>query len=112
VFASYSHTDEPPLVIDRCDNAYTQQISRVAYYEGVVICTCKGCNVKHLIADNKGLLDFPEFGRNIEEYMAAQNNGERYAFVSQKHHHHTIQSYAVTVQAVLCAGVDLVVHGH
>ena len=57
------------------------QISRVAYYEGVVICTCEGCSVKHLIADNKGLLDFPEFGRNIEEYMAAQNNGERYAIV-------------------------------
>jgi hypothetical protein len=38
--------------------------------------------VKHLIADNKGLLDFPEFGRNIEEYMAAQNNGERCAVVA------------------------------
>jgi hypothetical protein len=39
--------------------------------------------VKHLIADNKELLDFPEFGRNIEEYMAAQNNGERYVSVAE-----------------------------
>eukprot|EP00611_Tribonema_gayanum_P029515 TRINITY_DN791_c0_g1_i3.p1 TRINITY_DN791_c0_g1~~TRINITY_DN791_c0_g1_i3.p1 ORF type:complete len:301 (-),score=76.21 TRINITY_DN791_c0_g1_i3:453-1355(-) len=59
----------------KCDTRNIYKISRVAYYQGVVICTCSGCQSRHLIADNKGLLDFPEFGRNIEDYMESQ--GER-----------------------------------
>lgn len=56
----------------KCETRSMYEINRVAYYEGVVICTCKGCAAKHLIADNKGLMDFPDFGKgNIEQYMKA-----------------------------------------
>ena len=37
--------------------------------------TCRHCKVKHLIADNKGLLDLPEFGSRIGEYL--ESRGER-----------------------------------
>ncbi|CAM9846960.1 unnamed protein product [Ectocarpus sp. 4 AP-2014] len=38
--------------------------------QGIVVLWCQHCNQKHLIADNLGKLDFPEFGRNLEEFMA------------------------------------------
>lgn len=37
--------------------------------------TCRHCKVKHLIADNKGLLDLPEYGARIGEYL--ERRGER-----------------------------------
>jgi DNL zinc finger len=39
----------------------------------VVICQCFTCGIRHLIADNKGLMDDSEFGRgNLEQYLAAK----------------------------------------
>lgn len=41
----------------------------------MVVSTCRHCRVKHLIADNKGLLDLPEYGARIGEYL--ERRGER-----------------------------------
>lgn len=41
----------------------------------MVVSTCRHCKVKHLIADNKGLLDLPEYGARIGEYL--ERRGER-----------------------------------
>ena len=41
----------------------------------MVVSTCRHCKVKHLIADNKGLLDLPEFGARIGEFL--ERRGER-----------------------------------
>ncbi|CAB1100096.1 unnamed protein product [Ectocarpus sp. CCAP 1310/34] len=53
-----------------CDGHNTHQINRVSFMQGIVVLWCQHCNQKHLIADNLGKLDFPEFGRNLEEFMA------------------------------------------
>ena len=37
-----------------CDQRSTRQFSKQAYYNGVVIIKCPGCNSLHLIADNLG----------------------------------------------------------
>lgn len=50
----------------------------LAYRTGVVICCCKGCTAKHLIADNLGWHNYIggfEGDSNIEEYMATRGMG-------------------------------------
>ena len=42
----------------------------VNFSQGMVISTCKQCKVRHLIADNQGKLDMPEYGKKIEEYLS------------------------------------------
>ena len=44
-------------------------MSRRAYTHGVVICTCKGCKNRHLIADHLGWF---ENGGTIEDILAAK----------------------------------------
>ncbi|CAN0478725.1 unnamed protein product, partial [Discosporangium mesarthrocarpum] len=39
---------------NRCGAVNQYRISKQAYEEGVVICTCRTCEVRHLIADNLG----------------------------------------------------------
>jgi hypothetical protein len=55
----------------------------VAYREGVVITICKGCNSKHMIADNlgSGCLDGDT---NIEEYFKARGMENSVNRVSQE----------------------------
>jgi DNL zinc finger len=49
------------------------QINKLAYDEGVVIITCSSCGTRHLIADNRGLMDDADFGKgNLEQYLATQ----------------------------------------
>jgi hypothetical protein len=50
-------------------------VSKVAYNEGLVVSTCKHCKIKHLIADNKGLLDLPAYGARMAEYL--EQKGEK-----------------------------------
>lgn len=60
----------------RCDTRNMIEVKRVSWNEGVVIATCQGCNVKHLIADNTGLLDtggFTNFTNAVDEL---KNRGE------------------------------------
>lgn len=67
-----------------CDHRNSHSVSRIAYRNGVVIAFCKGCESKHLIADNLGWsnyiggFDFDGGERNIEHFMenkARENAG-------------------------------------
>lgn len=52
-----------------CDGRNAQMVSKVAYNYGMVVSSCKHCKNKHLIADNEGKLDMPEYGKKIEDYL-------------------------------------------
>lgn len=55
-----------------CNGRNAHMISKIAYNYGMVVCTCKTCRNRHLIADNEGKLDFKEYGKKIEEYLVQQ----------------------------------------
>ena len=51
----------------------TTSLSLLAYREGVVISVCKGCDAKHLIADNIGWSGVDmNSQKNIEDYLKNQ----------------------------------------
>ena len=56
----------------RCGHTSRHSITRLAYTEGIVICQCKGCNAKHLIADNLGWYNFLPEGGTIEDYLESR----------------------------------------
>ena len=62
-----------------CSTRNAHKVSRMAYRKGVVIVVCKGCESKHLIADNLGWsnyiggFDFDNGERNIEQFMRNRN---------------------------------------
>eukprot|EP00929_Paragymnodinium_shiwhaense_P111880 TRINITY_DN80168_c0_g1_i1.p1 TRINITY_DN80168_c0_g1~~TRINITY_DN80168_c0_g1_i1.p1 ORF type:complete len:378 (-),score=74.60 TRINITY_DN80168_c0_g1_i1:178-1311(-) len=41
----------------KCNTRNVISVGRVAWQSGVVVATCKGCGVRHLLADSGGLLD-------------------------------------------------------
>lgn len=43
---------------NRCNGVSQYMINRSAYEEGIVICTCQTCKVKHLLADNLKKVSF------------------------------------------------------
>mmetsp|Transcript_2058 Transcript_2058/g.5925 ORF Transcript_2058/g.5925 Transcript_2058/m.5925 type:complete len:209 (-) Transcript_2058:92-718(-) len=58
-----------------CDRKNNNKVSRIAYRNGVVICVCKGCEAKHLIADNLGWHNYIggfEGEPDIEQYLASR----------------------------------------
>ena len=58
-----------------CDHRNSVRVSRIAYRNGVVICVCKGCSAKHLIADNLGWHNYIggfEGEPDIEQYLASR----------------------------------------
>ena len=54
----------------KCNTRNSTSISYIAYTKGVVIASCRGCNAKHLIADN--LKWFSDEKKNIEDILAAK----------------------------------------
>ena len=55
-----------------CGTRNSQEISRIAYKEGIVVSTCSNCKSSHLIADNTGKLDMAEYGKKIDTYLESK----------------------------------------
>mmetsp|Transcript_19880 Transcript_19880/g.24540 ORF Transcript_19880/g.24540 Transcript_19880/m.24540 type:complete len:229 (-) Transcript_19880:238-924(-) len=69
-----------------CNTRNSNKVSRHAYRNGVVISVCKGCQGKHLIADNLGWSNYIggfDGDENIEEFLENQGRGDEVNRVSK-----------------------------
>lgn len=66
-----------------CSHTSRHTITRLAYTEGIVICQCKGCKAKHIIADNLGWYNFLPSGGTLEDYVAASGGKETFTRVGK-----------------------------
>jgi hypothetical protein len=66
-----------------CETRNHHRVSRTAYRQGMVVATCKGCDSKHLIADNLGTgLDNMGTGEsaNIEDYFKSKGEKDNVSY--------------------------------
>ncbi|OWR43614.1 hypothetical protein KGM_205261 [Danaus plexippus plexippus] len=66
----------------KCNTRNSKFITKLAYYKGVVIVICDGCENKHLIADNLNWFTDMNGKKNIEDIMAEK--GETVQKISSK----------------------------
>jgi hypothetical protein len=50
----------------------------------MVVASCRHCKKKHLIADNQGKLDMPEYGKKIEDYIRSQGGNVQKLSITPK----------------------------
>jgi len=57
-----------------CNTRNVIEVTRIAWNNGVVVATCRGCNVRHLLADSEGVLDLTNETnfRNVVDYMESK----------------------------------------
>ncbi len=55
-----------------CNTRNSQEISKIAYQEGIVVSKCSNCKTSHLVADNTGKLDMAEYGKKIDTYLESK----------------------------------------
>ncbi|KAH8083950.1 zinc ion binding protein [Aureococcus anophagefferens] len=60
----------------KCDTRNLVSVSRVAWTTGLVIGKCRGCDAKHMLADNGGLTDETNSSRFSNVVNAAIAKGE------------------------------------
>ena len=41
----------------------------MAFYQGIVLSTCKNCTVRHFVADNLHKLDMPEYADRVDQIL-------------------------------------------
>jgi hypothetical protein len=59
------------------------QISKVAYYQGMVVSTCRHCKQYHLIADNERKLDMGgDYGKRVDEFLSSRGEAVQKLSVS------------------------------
>eukprot|EP00930_Biecheleria_cincta_P070320 TRINITY_DN57962_c0_g1_i1.p1 TRINITY_DN57962_c0_g1~~TRINITY_DN57962_c0_g1_i1.p1 ORF type:complete len:350 (-),score=48.69 TRINITY_DN57962_c0_g1_i1:148-1197(-) len=60
----------------KCDVRNAVSINRIAWTQGVVIATCRGCGARHLLADEGGLLDLTnDTGfKNVVQFIEAKGD--------------------------------------
>jgi hypothetical protein len=75
------------LVLTRTTRLTTKhlllQISKVAYYKGMVVSTCRQCKQYHLIADNERKLDMGgDYGTRVDEFLSSRGEAVQRLSVS------------------------------
>ena len=58
------------------------QVSKIAYFQGMVVSTCRHCKQYHLIADNERKMDMDAYGPKIEDFLTARGEAVQRLSVS------------------------------